>query len=183
MWKTIYCIAGKFGGGIKFGGLVVCLSNCQIKICQYFLLAFICIAIPYQTASANIFAMVILGLTAFCQYFQLYGISKGSYWKVECEELVATYITLTWLEPFTEVGDSLAASTVVVTGIFASSEEHNFAYITFLSVCHLWSRPANPSDVGCLHHMTKNHAQLTNNIEHISAPRSGEQKYLTHAQK
>ena len=47
----------KIWRGIKFGGLVVCLCNCQIKI---FLLAYICMAIPYQTAklkSANIFAM------------------------------------------------------------------------------------------------------------------------------
>ena len=52
---------------IKFSGLVVCLCNCQIKICQYFLLTYIHMAIPYQTAkfrSANILVMEILGPTA-----------------------------------------------------------------------------------------------------------------------
>ena len=33
--------------GIKFGGLVVCLSNHQVKICQNFLLTYIRMAIPY----------------------------------------------------------------------------------------------------------------------------------------
>ena len=70
----------KFWRGIKFGGLAVCLCNHQIKICQYFLLAYICMAIPYWTTkfkSANIFAMAILGPTGklnSCQYFRLYGI-------------------------------------------------------------------------------------------------------------
>ena len=36
--------------GIKFGSLVVCLYNRQIKIRQYFLLAYIRMAIPYRTA-------------------------------------------------------------------------------------------------------------------------------------
>ena len=68
-----YSIAG------KFGGLAVCLCNHQIKICQYFLLAYIHMAIPYRTAkfkSANNFTMAILGPTAKFnsrQYFQLYG--------------------------------------------------------------------------------------------------------------
>ena len=52
--KRAYCIAR------KFGSLAVCLCNRQIKICQYFILAYICMAIPYRTAkfkSANIFGM------------------------------------------------------------------------------------------------------------------------------
>ena len=69
----------------KFGGLTVCLCNRQIKIRQYFLLAYIHMAIPYRTAkfkSANIFAMVILGSTAKFnsrQYFRLYGIMYYMY--------------------------------------------------------------------------------------------------------
>ena len=69
----------KIWRGIKFGSLAVCLCNRQIKICQYSLLLYIRMAIPYQTAkfkSANIFAMVILNPTAKFnsrQYFRLYG--------------------------------------------------------------------------------------------------------------
>ena len=69
----------KIWRGIKFGGLVVCSSNCQIKIRQNFLLAYICMAIPYRTAnfkSANKFAMAIWEPTAKFnshQYFWLYG--------------------------------------------------------------------------------------------------------------
>ena len=37
----------KIWQGIEFGGLVVCLCNCQIKIYQHFLLAYIRMAIPY----------------------------------------------------------------------------------------------------------------------------------------
>ena len=71
--KTIYHIAE------NFGGLVVYLSNRQIKIRQKFLLAYICMAIPYQTAkfkSTDTFAMAIWDPTAKFnsrQYFQLYG--------------------------------------------------------------------------------------------------------------
>ena len=46
----------------KFGGLAVYLCNFQIKICQYFILTYIRMVIPYQTdklKSANIFAMAI----------------------------------------------------------------------------------------------------------------------------
>ena len=39
----------KIWQGIKFGGLAVCLSNCQIKIRQNLLRAYICMAIPYRT--------------------------------------------------------------------------------------------------------------------------------------
>ena len=73
-----YCRAGKFGGELKFGSLAVCLCNRQIKICQYFLLAYIHIVIPYRTTTANIFAMAILGPTAkfnSCQNFRLYSIT------------------------------------------------------------------------------------------------------------
>ncbi|MCG8620484.1 MAG: hypothetical protein MJE68_00610 [Proteobacteria bacterium] len=61
----------------QFGGLYY---NRQIKIRQNFLLVYICVAIPYQTArfkSANILAIAILGSTAKFssrQYFWLYGI-------------------------------------------------------------------------------------------------------------
>ena len=54
----MYHIARKFDRELKFGGLVVCLCNREIEIRQYFLLAYICMAIPYQTAkfkSTNIF--------------------------------------------------------------------------------------------------------------------------------
>ena len=45
---TIY--SRKIWRGIKYGGLVVYLCNCQIKICQYFLLAYIIrMVIPYRT--------------------------------------------------------------------------------------------------------------------------------------
>ena len=59
----------------RFGGLCY---NRQIKIRQNFLLAYICMAILYQTAkfkSANILAIAIMGSTAkfnFRQYFRLY---------------------------------------------------------------------------------------------------------------
>ena len=71
----------KIWRGIKFGGSAVYLCNHQIKIHQYFLLAYIHMAIPYQTAkfkSTNIFAMAILGPTTKFnsrQYFWLYGSS------------------------------------------------------------------------------------------------------------
>ena len=52
----------KIWRGIKFGSLAICLCNCQIKICQFFMLTYIRMAIPYQTAKFN-----------SCQYFQLYG--------------------------------------------------------------------------------------------------------------
>ena len=70
---THYRIAG------KFGGLAVYYYNRQIKIRQNFLLAYICMAIPYRTAkfkSANILSIAILGSTAKFnarQYFWLYG--------------------------------------------------------------------------------------------------------------
>jgi hypothetical protein len=66
----------------RFGGLYY---NCQIKIRQNFLLAYIRMAIPYRTAkfkSANILAIAILGSTAKFnsrQYFQLYGMKYNSY--------------------------------------------------------------------------------------------------------
>ena len=53
----------KIWQGIKFGSLAVCMSNRQIKISQNFLLAYIRMSIPYQTAkfkSANMFAKAIL---------------------------------------------------------------------------------------------------------------------------
>ena len=52
----------KIWQGIKFGGLAVSACDRQIKIRQYFILAYIRMAIPYRTAkfkSANIFTMVI----------------------------------------------------------------------------------------------------------------------------
>ena len=73
MAKIPYCIAG------KVGSLAVYLNNRQIKIRQNFLLAYICMAIPYRTAklkSANTFAMAIWDPTAKFnshQYFRLYG--------------------------------------------------------------------------------------------------------------
>ena len=69
----------KIWRGIKFGGLAVYYYNRQIKIRQNFLLAYICMAIPYRTAkfkSANILSIAILGSTAKFnarQYFRLYG--------------------------------------------------------------------------------------------------------------
>ena len=54
VYSMHYCIAG------KFGGLAVYLCNRKINIRQYFLLAYIRIAIHYRTAkfkSANIFSM------------------------------------------------------------------------------------------------------------------------------
>ena len=69
----------KIWRGIKFGGLAVYLCNRQIKMRQYFILAYIHVAIPYRTAkfkSANIFAIAIWGPTAKFnsrQYFRLYG--------------------------------------------------------------------------------------------------------------
>ena len=67
--------------GIKFGGLAVYLYNRQIRIRQYFILAYIRMVIPYRTAkfkSASIFAMVIWRSTANLkfnsrQYFHLHG--------------------------------------------------------------------------------------------------------------
>ena len=64
----------------RFGSLYY---NHQIKIRQNFLLAYIRMAIPYQTAkfkSANILAIAILGSTAKFnsrQYFRLYSITIG----------------------------------------------------------------------------------------------------------
>ena len=71
--------SSKIWRGIKFGGLAVYYYNCQIKIRQHFLLAYIHMAIPYRTAkfkSANILSIAILGSTAKFnarQYFRLYG--------------------------------------------------------------------------------------------------------------
>ena len=76
-------IARKFGGELNLavwrsGGLYY---NRRIKIRQNFLLAYIRMAIPYQTTkfkSVNILAIAILDSTAkfnACQYFQLYSIS------------------------------------------------------------------------------------------------------------
>ena len=65
---------------IKFGSLVVCLCNRQIKIHQNFLLAYICMEIPYRTAKlkfANIFVHAGWGQSAKFnsrQFFRLYGI-------------------------------------------------------------------------------------------------------------
>ena len=39
----------KFWQGIKFDSLVVYFCNCRIKICQYFILAYIRLVIPYRT--------------------------------------------------------------------------------------------------------------------------------------
>ena len=74
--------------GIKFGGLAVYLCNRQIKMRQYFILAYIHVAIPYRTAkfkSANIFAIAIWGPTAKFnprQYFRLYGICICTYVRI-----------------------------------------------------------------------------------------------------
>ena len=82
-----YHIAGKFGGELKKkDGLVVCLSNHQIKIRQDFLLAYnICMAIPYWTAkfkSTNTFAIAIWDPTTkfnSCKYFWLHSIRFPSF--------------------------------------------------------------------------------------------------------
>ena len=69
----------KLWRGIKFGSLVVCLSNHQIKIRQNFLLAYIHMVIPYRAAkfkSTNTFKMAIWDSTAKFnsrQCFWLYG--------------------------------------------------------------------------------------------------------------
>ena len=71
----LYHIAGKFGGGIKFGSLAVYITTAKLKSARISYLHIICMAIPYQTAkfkSANILAIVILGSTTkfnSCQYF------------------------------------------------------------------------------------------------------------------
>ena len=70
----------KIWRGIKFGVLAIYSSNCQIKICQNFLFAYIHMVIPYRTTkfkSANMFAMAIWDPTTKFnsrQYFRLYGI-------------------------------------------------------------------------------------------------------------
>ena len=75
----------KIWWGIKFSGLAVYLCKCQIKMRQYFILAYIHVVIPYRTAkfkSANIFAIAIWGPTTkfnSCQYFRLYGIWANLY--------------------------------------------------------------------------------------------------------
>ena len=72
----------KIWRGIKFGGLAIYYYNRQIKIRQNFLLTYIRMAIPYQTAkfkSANILSIAILGSTAKFkarQYFRLYDMIK-----------------------------------------------------------------------------------------------------------
>ena len=69
----------KIWRGIKFGGLVVRAYNRQIKVRQYFLHAYIRMAIPYRTAkfkSANIFARADSMRSAKFnsrQIFRLYG--------------------------------------------------------------------------------------------------------------
>ena len=52
---ALHCIlySRKIWQVIKFGGLAVYLCNRQIKIRQYFLLAYIRIEIPYRTAKLN----------------------------------------------------------------------------------------------------------------------------------
>ena len=55
----------------NFSSLAVCLCNCQIKICQYFFLAYISMVIPCWTVkfkSANIFAMGPTAKFNSCQY-------------------------------------------------------------------------------------------------------------------
>ena len=80
VYAIIVLYSWKIWRGIKFGSLAVCLSNRQIKIHQNFLLAYICMVIPYWTTkfkSVNTFAMAIWDLTAKFnsrQYFRLYGI-------------------------------------------------------------------------------------------------------------
>ena len=84
--RSVLPYSQKFWRGIKFGCLVVCIYNCQTKICQYFLLAYICTAILYWTTkfkSASIFAVAILSPTARFnshQYFWLYGITCLLIW-------------------------------------------------------------------------------------------------------
>ena len=64
--------------GIKFGSLVVYIPTAKLKSAKNFLLAYICIVIPYRTAkfkSTNIFPIAILGSTTkfnYRQYFRLY---------------------------------------------------------------------------------------------------------------
>ena len=79
-WKGVP-YSRKIWWGIKFGGLYY--YKHQIKIHQNFLLAYIRMAILYQTAkfkSANILPIAILGSTAKFnsrQYFQLYGMGHS----------------------------------------------------------------------------------------------------------
>ena len=69
---------------IKFGSLAVYVTTTKLKS-QYFLLAYICMEIPYRIAkfkSANIFAIAILGSTTKFNsrqymYFRLYGTSSN----------------------------------------------------------------------------------------------------------
>ena len=64
----------KIWRGIKFGDLAI-YYNCQIKICQNFLLTYICMAIPYWIAKFKSASITILGSTTkfnSCQCFRLY---------------------------------------------------------------------------------------------------------------
>ena len=77
--SCIILYSWKIWRGIKFGGLAVCMSTAKLKSkIQNFLLAYIRMAIPYQTAkfkSTNTFAMAIWDPTAKFnsrQYFRLY---------------------------------------------------------------------------------------------------------------
>ena len=88
-----YCIAGKFGGELNFGGLAVWSTTTKLKSANIsYSHNYVRMVIPYQTSkfkSTNIFAIAILGPTAkfnSCQYFQLYGISLCLLnWKVELQ--------------------------------------------------------------------------------------------------
>ena len=83
----------KIWRGIKFGSFGSQYYNCQIKIRQIFLLAYIRMVIPYRTAkfkSANVLAIAILATTAklnSCQYFWLYG-------KICCSNFVTANLHL-----------------------------------------------------------------------------------------
>ena len=82
-----YCIAGKFGGELNLAVWRSALATVKLKFRQYFLLAYVHMAIPYRAAkfkSANIFAMAMLGPTAKFnsrQYFRLYGIQWFITWR------------------------------------------------------------------------------------------------------
>ena len=74
--------------------------NCQIKMRQNFLLAYICMAIPYRTAKVNILAIAILGSTAkfnSCQYFRLYSMSLEGWYSVKIVKY--TYIGMNYTRP------------------------------------------------------------------------------------
>ena len=74
--------------GIKFGSLVVYLCNCHIKIHQYFILAYIRMAIPYRTAKGP--------TTKYNshQYFQLHSILLQTHLLQSVDPLVLVWLRI-----------------------------------------------------------------------------------------